>query len=768
MYPILKYSLVSAAIVCCARLAAQEVVLPEAADPAVKTAGSELQEYCGKMLGGQKSAVRFILKTDPALAEEAWRIRSVSDGVELSGGSGRGVLYAAYHYLEDCCGVRFLTGDAEFVPELKELPVKELDLQGKPAFRVRSLSTIFAKSRGRDAARRRINSQGWTTIAPEYGGAARTGSPAPCHTFAYYVPVHRYFKTHPEYFALTNEGKRVGGQFEGQLCLSNPDVRRIMLEQLRKYIASDREKAQKSNQPYPKIYDVTQNDNQKYCVCPNCKALAAKYGNKQSGIMLDLVNELADGIRDDYPDVSVSTFAYQYTEAEPENIKARPNVVVRLCDTRGNQVLPIQHPSNRFFQEKLARWQKLARLTVWDYGDNFGPPHNLPAPSEFTYQDDYRFLPQYADIIFCEISSTIYPDAREYKYYLLSRFMENPNLDFRKESQEFANLYYGPAGSLFLQYRQLLRDSADAKKSFVPMYPTSAGMFAYLDVDTLKKSLALFEQGRELLKDDPVRLERWNIAGLALDRAILERQLHLTQAFRRAGGQAGTLPFDYRNVLQRARKVHLDYMDKYVVRQAVSPYFLKRAPKLVAEIKKEYARLEGLLDLHEKACRIPDQFKDYPPERVYLFFPPQMSCRNKSVIEQDDPEALIGRRIRLYHSEKTPAKPYAFPLKGEFFRYDVWRGFYGGVIKSAQLTEPGWHWIKLARLTNLSASSVLVFPGWNHLIGVADAYSDREPNDFDCWVHLKTEGPAYRKNAAEKVNSLFLDAVVLIRADRTK
>ncbi|MBE6374629.1 MAG: DUF4838 domain-containing protein [Lentisphaerae bacterium] len=743
-------------------LSAQEIILPENAGPGIKNAGSELREYCGKMLGGKKSAARIILKIDPGLAFEEWKIRSSGDqSVELSGGSPRGVLYAAYHYLEDCCGVRFLSGDAEYVPALKELPVTDLNLQGKPAIAVRSLGSLFAKDRGSFAAKRRINDLGWSKIAPEYGGSSGFGSPAPCHTFAYYVSYDRYKKTHPEYFSLNQAGQRIGGQFKGQLCLSNPEVRRIMHQRLREFIKRDREKARQQKTPPPVIYDITQNDNQNYCVCENCKKLAAKYGGTQSGIMLDLVNELADGIKDDYPDILLSTFAYQYTEAVPENIQARPNVRVRLCDTRGNQLMPISDPFNEYTRSRLDRWSKIARLAFWDYGDNFDYPNNLPAPSEFTYPEDYRYLQKYADSVKCEISSTAFPDAREYKFYLISRFMENPDLDLRKESQDFADLFYGKAGPLFLQYRELLRRSALDKKSFVPMYPISEGLFAYLDLETLKKAHDIFDRGRVLLADDPVKLERWNIASTALDRATLTRQIHLTQAYRRAGGKAGTFPFDFRKICQRARKVHLDYIDKYIVKQANSPYAIKNAPKTVAKIKQYYDRQEKYLDKLDQFCLIPDEFKNRP--EVYVFYAQQMTCRSKSLIEQDDPAALNGRCIRIYHSEKAPVKPFAYPLRGEFFNYDTWGGGGCGPIRAGQLAEPGWQWVKLGTIKRLSSSCLLVFPSWSLGIGIADAFSRELPNQFDCYLHLKAEGKAYRKDDPSKINSLYLDAVVLVR-----
>ena len=126
---------------------------------------------------------------------------------------------------------------------------------------------------------------------------------------------------------------------------------------------------------------------------------------------------------------------------------------------------------------------------------------------------------------------------------------------------------------------------------------------AVVDLETLRTALDIFDRGRTLLEQDPVRLERWNIAGLGLDRAILTRQIHLTQAHRRAGGKAGSIPFDFRNILQRARRVHQDYIDKYIVRQAHSLHYAKNAAKTVNQIGKYYERLEKDLNDLEKFCK---------------------------------------------------------------------------------------------------------------------------------------------------------------------
>ena len=78
-----------------------------------------------------------------------------------------------------------------------------------------------------------------------------------CHTFYVFVPPERYFKEHPEYFSLIN-GER---DPNSQLCLTNPDVLKITIDELRKRIYEN---------PEERYWDISQNDRISNCECPNC------------------------------------------------------------------------------------------------------------------------------------------------------------------------------------------------------------------------------------------------------------------------------------------------------------------------------------------------------------------------------------------------------------------------------------------------------------------------------------------------------------------
>ena len=78
------------------------------------------------------------------------------------------------------------------------------------------------------------------------------------------------------------------------------------------------------------MFSVSQNDWYNYCQCPACKAIDDREGSP-AGTMITFVNQVADAIREDCPDVLIHTFAYQYTRKAPKFVRPRPNVIVRLC-----------------------------------------------------------------------------------------------------------------------------------------------------------------------------------------------------------------------------------------------------------------------------------------------------------------------------------------------------------------------------------------------------------------------------------------------------
>ena len=124
------------------------------------------------------------------------------------------------------------------------------------------------------------------------------------HTFNELVSPEVYYQDHPEYYSQV-DGKRI----PTQLCLTNPEVLEITVQNLRRKIAQN---------PTATYWSVSQNDNKNFCTCSNCKAIDDREGSP-SGSIINFVNQVAD----QFPDKMISTLAYEYGTKSAKDLKAQ-------------------------------------------------------------------------------------------------------------------------------------------------------------------------------------------------------------------------------------------------------------------------------------------------------------------------------------------------------------------------------------------------------------------------------------------------------------
>jgi hypothetical protein len=159
--------------------------------------------------------------------------------------------------------------------------VPALDETQKPAFALRK-PFWFDMFDGDLAARNKVNGNSMR-LSEKHGGHSYRfgGGLGSCHTFNTLCSPDAYFATHPEYFSEVN-GKRL--KDHTQLCLSNPDVLRIVTSNVLARIRND---------PGASFYGVSQNDWYNYCTCPACKALDDAQ-ESHAGSMIAFVNQIAE------------------------------------------------------------------------------------------------------------------------------------------------------------------------------------------------------------------------------------------------------------------------------------------------------------------------------------------------------------------------------------------------------------------------------------------------------------------------------------------
>ena len=754
---------------------ALEVQLATDASLPEKTAAHEISAYLGRMTGtmptvrteGAAPAARALFVGDTAVAraagievakmgEEEWVVRSVDQGVVIAGGRPRGTLYAAYHYLEEVCGVRWWNPWEEHVPQVRDVPTLGLNLAGKPVIQYRDIYMLYGGDGGRFAARSRLNREGDARISPDYGGCRDYGPPYHVHTFYKYIPPATYFAEHPEYFSLV-DGKRQADRH--QLCLSNPELRRIFVAKLRGYIADCEAKAKAAGTPPPVVYDISQNDWYGQCQCEACQAIVKREGDSEAGLMLDFVNEIAAAIETDYPYVFIDTLAYQYTQKPPSTIRPRDNVIIRLCDTRSNATFPITAEENAPFRQFLLAWANIAKnLRIWDYAVTYAAPRGLPYPSADTYAEDFRFYAEHrVEGVFTELEYPVLADVRDYKVWLMAKLLENPHASTNALAQDFANGFYGPAGTLFLDYRALLRNSQNEKRAYIGMGPGSAS-FTFLDFDTVHRTQQLFEQGEALLRDDPVRLARWRHARLSLDRATCARWRSLMGDWKRQGRPAAEFPIDRAAVAERIRATW--------TAQAEIRLAGKRRDASLAEMESELVKYAAL----PVNLAPPAKFAALPPARVHDFTADLTRNWQDIVRVVKDPEAETGVANRLSFpnsaSEKHPLEKYRLPMPWGLYTPLTKAFNVSAKIGPDDVPGPGYHWYRLGTHPLHRSTYLYFFWSWIIQLDVDGAIpADKPDARFDIWARIKFTGPAFPHGKADQADAIYVERVVLVRSD---
>jgi hypothetical protein len=343
-------------------------------------------------VGDTKAARQAGLRTTELMPEE-WRIKSVGPSLILTGGRPRGTIYSVIEFLESEVGVLMLDPFTQVIPSRPSLTISNLDRKGRPAFPVRTIFTGFPYGYPANSGQLMEKFNVWNKNIingrPAVGDHARM-IPTGVHSFGSFIGSKEFAATHPEYFGMDATGKRITDD-QGtpsawtQLCVTNEQVRRIALERARQFLRDDVEAAKKEGRDPARWLVLSQNDNTlNLCLCPNCKSVADRE-ESESGPLIEFVNHVALGLKQEFPDVLVQTEAYNFTLQAPKTLRPEANVVVRFCDNYGmsDPTHPLSNHRNEKMMTLLKEWkEKRSRLGVWDYWRVFQQhPPGFFAPS---------------------------------------------------------------------------------------------------------------------------------------------------------------------------------------------------------------------------------------------------------------------------------------------------------------------------------------------------------------------------------------------------
>lgn len=425
-------------------------------------------------------------------------VKVVDENVYLAAATGRGIIYAVYHFLETYCGVRFLDVNEEYVPSLNGLNVTVCDETNIPAFTYR---THLSEGTGH-TPECRGNVFTYDTPIPVFYARSRL-----THEFIYFNKGRDVGKT-DEFFELV---ETVGGGIPMDVTI-NPTHNNLTYVSPDKYLATDADKEKNAHMFYilnGKVRDICYADgiaedgsievgvnaasayletlkaqilSNPDAVYFNCgqedlkefdDARGMKYG--ATYMVLRFYNAIAKEIKkwvaQTIPErkVRMVIFAYLFSKEAPpvvdESVLLSDNVVLRFADLTSNTNYPLTSEycyrpevfkDLKYGPDYFEKWKPFmkncAEIWYWGYATNY------------TFYYFYQPVIQKVKPLLTELkelgvsyamlqnNSTEYHDWKAIMdNYVFSKMLWDITLDPYELREEFIRLYYGVIAGEVLQ-----------------------------------------------------------------------------------------------------------------------------------------------------------------------------------------------------------------------------------------------------------------------------------------------------------------------------
>jgi Domain of unknown function (DUF4838)/F5/8 type C domain/Glycosyl hydrolase family 20, domain 2 len=426
---------------------------------------------------------------------ESYLLATTGKDIVICGGSGKGLIYGVYRLLERYMGCKKLSnGAAAIVPSIKQIKIPGIiHEEYHPPFEYRE-SYYPASNDGEYLEWNQLHKL--DDLWGVWG-----------HSYNKLVPAKTYFTEHPEYYALV-KGKRQ----PSQLCLSNDNVFKIVVAELKKRMAQN---------PDAIYWSISPNDDNGYCECDKCRATDNEQGS-HAGSLIKFVNRVAAV----FPDKKFTTLAYGYTHKAPATLKPSDNVYVFLSDIDAYRDKPLeQEPTAAPFRADLKAWWALTgNIFVWDYVTEF-TNYLAPFPNFNTLQPNMLYMKNNGvKGIFAQGSGDTYSEWAELRSYVLAKLFEDPEANAQTIISSYLKDYYGPAASYLQEYLDLLQQQMAASKRKLDIYGDPVNEWkTYLSPELLDRYSTLFDKAEGAVEDNPTLSERVMRARLPLEYTVLQQ-----------------------------------------------------------------------------------------------------------------------------------------------------------------------------------------------------------------------------------------------------
>ncbi|MFB3826629.1 MAG: DUF4838 domain-containing protein [Bryobacteraceae bacterium] len=392
-------------------------------------------------------------------------VEALPDGRIVLAGKGRhGTSFAVYEFLERFAGVRWLwPGDlGEVAPKRPTIEVAPVSLAREPAFLWRGLgpggalwgpADRWRKERELGVSTAHQAEQSLWERRNRFGGELIYGG----HAFGEILPPAKYGPAHPEYYALfrgERDWKNFNGKHRAQLCTSNPEVVRLVIEYCRRMF---------DRHPEYDGVSISPNDGRGFCECERCQRLDTGEMQRDrddpdtgrggalrviSDRMVDFANQVAEGVAQSHPSKKVVLFAYSQYRQPPKRTRAHSHLIVQYAVNCAG------------FWNSGYRERMLAEIEGWSrVAPNLGVYEYL---TQTNFPDIPRLIP---DLLALELRHLEKLGARYYQtqagngfavnglnFYVLARLLWDPSADCREIVAGYVKDGFGAAAPAVRRY----------------------------------------------------------------------------------------------------------------------------------------------------------------------------------------------------------------------------------------------------------------------------------------------------------------------------
>ena len=682
--------------------------------------GAEPADAVAAIYIGPAAAARAAGIDGEGLRNGDWRVKCVRGRAFLYGKTAFSATRAVFDFMEKTCDYHVLTVEGDDVFTFNPgLAAEVCDRTTRPAIYGRCIYHGMYDGKKYPTTKKLWERYGRAlgmdvphTIEGSYRVSSQVRN---CHSTFRYLPPEKWFAEHPEYYSMGPDGKRRGIENAGsQLCYTNPDTYRLVLESLERFVAADRAAHQVDP---PLVYDFTQGDNSDFlCLCPECRKVIAKYDRKEgghkdggdAGLQLEFVNRLARDIRKKYPDVQVRTFAYVSSERAPKpgTITVEPNVRIWWCDvySHSDHSIPLRTPGhyNELQVRELEEWRQLTdNIEVWDYMLSAGA---MPEVAPDAIKADAAFFAELGvQKLFMETEFRGQP-LYDLNCYLMSKLYVDPSLDVDGLIKTYCRSY-GPAAGIMYKSIQYLR-----RKIVSNPAPTASDWHSRVlpwleDPTPLRKFATGVQIAYDALPPGPAK------ARVARTLASTWRRLVIT--YKKDPSAAA----EFADAQEKYRK----YAKETARTALMEP---------TARAKAEAAVDEMLELLVLKFKDLPDELKSVPDSDIvcvdyHATYP--SGCA-------DDPVSERGRAVAAKDYKKMPVACGVYDRQS--------KDSVSFKIKAEDLRPGAYSWVKLGKC-HLGRDSIFWFPGsWRSSFLLKDFHvladgMDVDPNWYELWASAR-------------------------------